>query len=69
MPRQDLVAAFATALANRTPAPAKPRPATPAARTPVPDDETLLNALRNSTTGRDQIMQRRIGLRPDDPGN
>lgn len=69
MPRQDLVAAFATALANRTSAPAAPRPASPAARTSVPDDETLLNALRNSTTGRDQIMQRRIGLRPDDPGD
>lgn len=42
-----------TAVALRTP----PRP-----ETVVTDDMTLLNALRNSATGRDQIIQRRIGL-------
>ena len=30
--------------------------------TVVTDDMTLLNALRNSATVRDQIIQRRIGL-------
>ena len=30
--------------------------------TVVTDDMTLLNALRNSATDRDQIIQRRIGL-------
>ncbi|MEP7228347.1 MAG: hypothetical protein ABI785_13345 [Gemmatimonadales bacterium] len=36
----------------------------PAPRT-VLDDNALLNALRNSATDRDQIMQRRIGLLSD----
>ncbi len=29
------------------------------------DDSTLLSALRNSVTDRDQILQRRLGLLPD----
>ena len=38
-------------------------PPTPARTNPAPmDDTTLLNALRNSATDRDQIIQRRIGM-------
>jgi hypothetical protein len=38
----------------------------PARLKPSPtDDTTLLNALRNSATDRDQIIQRRIGLFTD----
>ena len=36
-------------------------PARLRAETLVTDDSTLLNALRNSATDRDQIIQRRIG--------
>ena len=38
-------------------------PPAPARFDPGPvDDTTLLNALRNSATNRDQIIQRRIGM-------
>ena len=38
-------------------------PPDPARVEPGPaDDTTLLNALRNSATSRDQIIQRRIGM-------
>jgi hypothetical protein len=41
-------------------------PTAPARLDPGPaDDSTLLNALRNSATDRDQIIQRRIGLFTD----
>jgi hypothetical protein len=58
MRAQTLFAALAIAQA-RTPIPAptpkriEPRPA---------DDTTLIIALRNSATDRDQIIQRRIGM-------
>jgi len=47
---------------------ASPPAAIPASPTP-PDNDFLLNALRNSATGRDQIMQRRIGILPDTPAS
>ena len=53
-----LFTAFAAAQ-TRT---AAARPAPLRSDTIVTDDMTLLNALRNSATDRDQIMQRRIGL-------
>jgi hypothetical protein len=37
------------------------RPARLRNETLITDDSTLLNALRNSATDRDQIIQRRIG--------
>ena len=61
MKAQTLFTALAIAQA-RTPDPAP----VPARFKPGPaDDTTLLNALRNSATDRDQIIQRRIGLFPD----
>jgi len=56
MKTQTLFTAFAVAQARR-PAPA------PARSDPGPaHDMTLINALRNSATARDQIIQRRIGM-------
>ena len=58
MPTQTLFTAFAIAQA-RFPSTAK---VVPAQLEPRPADEsTLLNALRNCATDRDQIIQRRIG--------
>ena len=60
MKTQTLFTAFAIAQRN-----ARLQPA-PVRLEPVPaDDTTLLSALRNSATDRDQIIQRRIGLFPD----
>ena len=57
MKTQTLFTAFAIA---QTRSPAQPAPAR---FDPGPiDDTTLLNALRNSATDRDQIIQRRIGM-------
>jgi hypothetical protein len=53
-----LFTAFAAAQTRTTGAPPVPLRCDPA----LTDDATLLNALRNSATDRDQIMQRRIGL-------
>jgi len=58
MKGQTLFTAFSIAQARTpdttpVPAPFEPLPA---------DDTTLLNALRNSATDRDQIIQRRIGM-------
>ena len=58
MKAQTLFTVFAiaqTRIAALPPAPARTNPA------PV-DDTTLLTALRNSATDRDQIIQRRIGM-------
>lgn len=58
MKTQTLFSVFAiaqTRIADLPPAPARTNPA------PM-DDTTLLNALRNSATDRDQIIQRRIGM-------
>ena len=57
MPTHTLFTAFAIAqaripCAGNVPAKSEPRPA---------DGMTLLNALRNCATDRDQIIQRRIG--------
>ena len=57
MKTQTLFTAFAIAqmrIPGVPPAPPRFDPAT--------DDMTLLNALRNSATDRDQIIQRRIGM-------
>lgn len=62
MKPQTLATAFAAAL-NR--GAETPRPTDTAAARPDPDltaDLRLLNALRNSATSRDQIVQRRIGM-------
>ncbi len=57
MKTQDLATALATALARVQPGtPAKPE---------VAAALVLVTALRNSATGRDQIIQRRIGVYPD----
>lgn len=58
MKTQTLFTAFAIAQ-TRT----RGTPPAPARFDPGPIDETtLLNALRNSATDRDQIIQRRIGM-------
>jgi hypothetical protein len=64
MPKPSLAAALNAALAAR--------PGRPAVIADLPsaavavEGDVLLSALRNSTTGRDQIMQRRIGMFPDE---
>jgi len=63
MPKSNLVSALNAALAGKSALPDGPAPS-PAA-SPAADD-FLISALRHSTTGRDQIMQRRIGILPDD---
>lgn len=60
MTSRNLFTALAVALAG-SPDPGKPASPAPAMAKPA-DDDVLLNALRNSATGRDQIMQRRIGV-------
>jgi len=65
MTTRNLLTALAAALASN-PLPVSPPAAMPNTTTP-PDNDFLLNALRNSATGRDQIMQRRIGILPDAP--
>jgi hypothetical protein len=61
METETLFTAFAIAETRN----ARLQPA-PVRLEPVPaDDTTLLSALRNSATDRDQIIQRRIGLFPD----
>ena len=69
----NLVTALAEALANAgkatvlsKQAPQKPAPA--AGPTAALPDDILLNALRNSLTGRDLIMQRRIGFGHEEQG-
>jgi hypothetical protein len=64
MPKLDLFTVFSAALKScRTPSAKAPVPPSPA---PAPmDDDLLLAALRNSATGRDQIMQRRLGASLD----
>jgi hypothetical protein len=58
MKTQTLFTAFAIAQTRRRGA-----PSAPARFDPGPtDDSTLLTALRNSATDRDQIIQRRIGM-------
>jgi hypothetical protein len=61
MKTRTLFTAFAAAQ-TRT---AATMPAPLRGETVVTDDTTLVNALRNSATDRDQIMQRRIGLLAD----
>lgn len=65
MTKRTLVTALVAALENsrqtiRTPD-ASPKSSEP------PNGDTLLNALRNSATGRDQIMQRRLGALSETP--
>jgi hypothetical protein len=64
MSKRNLVTALAAALESR-PGPGKP----PVIVSDVQQDsgDALLSALRNSATGRDQIMQRRLGAPPDRP--
>lgn len=57
MKTKNLATALATAL-NRNPVTTPPKPE-------VAADLLLVTALRNSATGRDQIIQRRIGVYPD----
>jgi hypothetical protein len=63
MPKPSLESVLARAFAGLAP---EHRAAVPAA--PLPGDKTdvLLAALRNSATGCDQIMQRRIGMEGKD---
>ena len=58
MKTRTLFSAFAAAQTRTAGTPA----AALRSATVVTDDTTLLNALRNSATDRDQIIQRRIGL-------
>jgi uncharacterized membrane protein YgcG len=58
MKTRTLFSAFAAAQTLAAGAPA----AAPGSPTVVTDDTTLLNALRNRATDRDQIIQRRICL-------
>ena len=61
MKTNTLFNAFADAQARIAGTPAK-RPLT------ITDDSTLLTALRNSATDRDQILRRRIGLHDGEDG-
>ena len=56
MNTRNLATALAAALARI--------PAVTPAKSQAPADLLLLTALRNSATGRDQIIQRRIGIYP-----
>ena len=65
MGTQTLFTAFAIAQARTPGIAAMPTP-TPARFEPGNADETtLITALRNCATDRDQIIQRRIGLYPE----
>jgi hypothetical protein len=59
MKSRTLFTAFAIAQARNT---GQPRLAPPQIASGPVDDTTLVNALRNSATDRDQIIQRRIGM-------
>ncbi len=61
MTTQTLVTALAKAQTRNADTP----PAPPRAEMVVADDATLLSALRNCATERDQILQRRLGLIAD----
>lgn len=58
MTTRTLFTAFALAQIRTPEAPPAPARFSPG----ITDDTTLLNALRNSATDRDQIIQRRLGL-------
>ena len=58
MKTQTLFSAFALAQARNSDLPSPPARVDPGPA----DDSMLLNALRNSATNRDQIIQRRIGM-------
>jgi hypothetical protein len=60
MKTQNLANALAAALTRI--------PASTASKSEVAADLLLLTALRNSATGRDQIIQRRIGIYPEATG-
>lgn len=60
MKTQNLAAALAAASTRI--------PASTAAKPEVAADLLLVTALRNSATGRDQIIQRRIGIYPEATG-
>jgi hypothetical protein len=67
MPKLDLFTVFSAALEScRTPAARAPAPPAPPP-SPAMEDDFLLSALRNSATGRDQIMQRRLGALLEGP--
>ncbi len=61
MKTQNLATALAAALTRI--------PAGTAVKPEVAADLLLLTALRNSATGRDQIIQRRIGIYPEAIGD
>ena len=63
--KRNLVTALVAALENSR-QPSRTPDAAPKSIEP-PSGDTLLNALRNSATGRDQIMQRRLGAVSDKP--
>jgi len=65
MAKHNLVTALAAAL-DSTPNPGQAPAAGPDLQAYAAGD-ALLTALRNSATGRDQIMQRRIGPLLDEP--
>ncbi|MGQ0579632.1 MAG: hypothetical protein ACT4PQ_12095 [Betaproteobacteria bacterium] len=60
MKNENLVTALAAALTRI--------PARPAVKPEAAADLLLVTALRNSATGRDQIIQRRIGIYPEVTG-
>jgi hypothetical protein len=69
MTKRNLVTALAAALDGK-PGPVNARGTAPdnmAAAAQPQDGDGLLSALRNSTTGCDQIMQRRLGALLDTP--
>ena len=63
--KRTLVTALVAALENSR-QPSRP-PATDPKTGEPPGGDTFLNALRNSATGRDQIMQRRLGALSETP--
>ena len=65
MTKRNLVTALVAALESSRP-PSRTADAAPKSAEP-PGGDILLTALRNSVTGRDQIMQRRLGALSEKP--
>lgn len=64
MKKRNLVTALAAALESD---PSAGKPPVIVSDVQESPGDALLNALRNSATGRDQIMQRRLGTSSDKP--